>query len=141
MKQAPKYHNVKTLGYDSAKEAERARVLHLMEKAGKIRDLREQVRFELIPVQREGDAERRLGINPSTILPTPAKWSPSPASKGGSTRGNVIERAAAYVADFVYVDANTGETVVEDVKGVRTDAYVLKRKMMLWFYGIRVREV
>ena len=120
---AAKYHNVRTLGYDSAKEAERARVLRLMEKAGKIRDLREQVRFELIPVQREGDAERRLGINPS------------------AAQGKVIERAAAYVADFVYVDATTGETVVEDVKGVRTDAYVLKRKMLLWFYGIRVREV
>lgn len=123
MKQTPKYHNVKTRGYDSAKEAERARVLHLLEKAGKIRELREQVRFELIPVQREGDAERRLGINPS------------------AAQGKVIERAAAYVADFVYVDAATGETVVEDVKGVRTDAYVLKRKLMLWFYGIRVKEV
>ena len=55
MKQAPKYHNVKTRGYDSAKEAERARVLHLLEKAGKIHGLMRQVKFELIPKQ---DGER-----------------------------------------------------------------------------------
>ena len=51
-----KYHNVKTRGYDSVREAERARVLHLLEKAGKIRDLCEQVKYELIPAQYEGKA-------------------------------------------------------------------------------------
>ena len=38
-----KYHNVKTSGYDSAHEAERARELHLLERAGKIHDLRELI--------------------------------------------------------------------------------------------------
>lgn len=141
MKQAPKYHNVKTRGYASAKEAERARVLHLLERAGKIRDLREQVKFELIPAQREGEAERRPGENPSTILPTPAKWSPSPAGRGGMKRGKLVQRACFYVADFVYVDNATGETVVEDVKGVRTKDYIIKRKLMLWVHGIRIKEV
>lgn len=49
------------------------------------------------------------------------------------------ERACHYVADFIY-DENGG-TVVEDVKGVRTDAYKIKRKLMLWRYGIRIREI
>ena len=49
------------------------------------------------------------------------------------------ERACIYKADFVYEDQ--GETIVEDVKGVRTDAYKIKRKLMLWRYGIRIREV
>ena len=53
--------------------------------------------------------------------------------------GKVAERAVRYVADFVY-DEN-GETVVEDVKGTRTKEYVIKRKLMLWEYGIRIREV
>ena len=49
------------------------------------------------------------------------------------------ERACTYVADFVYIDAN-GETVVEDTKGVRTDAYKIKRKLMLWVHQIKIKE-
>lgn len=46
---ANKYHNEKTDGYDSKREAKRASDLKLMQEAGVIRDLREQVPFELIP--------------------------------------------------------------------------------------------
>lgn len=53
--------------------------------------------------------------------------------------GKVVERAVSYVADFVY--EQNGETVVEDSKGHRTKDYILKRKMMLHFHGIRIREV
>ena len=49
------------------------------------------------------------------------------------------ERACIYKADFVY--QQNGETVVEDVKGMRTDAYKIKRKLMLWRYGIKIREI
>jgi hypothetical protein len=35
----------------------------------------------------------------------------------------------------------TGEAVVEDVKGVRTEVYKIKRKLMLWIYKIRIKEV
>jgi hypothetical protein len=34
-----------------------------------------------------------------------------------------------------------GLQVVEDTKGVRTKEYIIKRKLMLYKYGIRVREV
>lgn len=56
--------------------------------------------------------------------------------------GKVIERPVKYVADFVYKDSN-GETVVEDAKSVatRTKEYVIKRKLMLWEFGLRVIEV
>lgn len=54
--------------------------------------------------------------------------------------GKVIERAVVYKADFVY-DDEKGKTVVEDTKGVRTKEYVIKRKLMLYEYGIRIREV
>ena len=51
------------------------------------------------------------------------------------------ERPCRYVADFVYSDLRTGEIVVEDVKGVRTREYVIKRKLMLWRYGVRLTEI
>lgn len=48
------------------------------------------------------------------------------------------ERAVYYIADFVYME--NGAKVVEDVKGCRTEVYKLKKKMMLYFHGIRIRE-
>lgn len=50
------------------------------------------------------------------------------------------ERAVTYVADFVYKDARTGEEVVEDCKGFKTDVYKLKRKMLRYKYGIKILE-
>ncbi len=53
--------------------------------------------------------------------------------------GKVVERAVNYIADFVY--QQNGVTVVEDTKGFKTKDYILKRKLMLWVHGIRIREV
>lgn len=53
--------------------------------------------------------------------------------------GKVVEQSCVYVADFVYTE--DGKQVVEDVKGVRTDAYIMKRKEMLYRHNIRIREV
>ncbi len=50
-------------------------------------------------------------------------------------------RPATYIADFVYYDRERMQTVVEDVKGVRTPAYTLKRKLMLYIHGIKIEEV
>lgn len=55
--------------------------------------------------------------------------------------GKLIERAVTYIADFVYKDIKTGQYVLEDTKGFKTKEYILKRKMMLHFHGIRIREV
>ena len=52
--------------------------------------------------------------------------------------GKVVERECAYKADFVYVQ--DGVTVVEDAKGMRTKDYIIKRKLMLEKYGIRIFE-
>ena len=53
------------------------------------------------------------------------------------------ERACTYIADFVYIDRKTGEKVVEDVKSpaTRTEAYRIKRKLMLLVHGIRIKEI
>ena len=50
------------------------------------------------------------------------------------------ERACNYIAQFVYLD-KTVKTVVEDAKCVRTDVYKIKKKLMLWRYDIRIKEV
>lgn len=108
-----KYNNKKVTVngqvFDSKKEANRYKELLLLEKAGGIKDLRTQVKFKLIPAQRD------------------------------EATGKVIERECSYKADFVYEE--DGKTVVEDVKGFRTKEYVIKRKLMLWRYGIKIREV
>lgn len=44
-----------------------------------------------------------------------------------------MERAINYVADFVYIQ--DGKTIVEDVKGMKTKEYLIKRKMFLYKYG------
>ena len=56
------------------------------------------------------------------------------------SKGRILERPVKYIADFVYKDTN-GKTVVEDAKGLRTDVYKIKRKLMLMIYGIQIREV
>lgn len=122
-----KYHNrqveIDGMTFDSKKEAIRYAELKLLEKSGNIKDLKTQVRFDLIPVLREEPKE---------------KYVRGP-KKGQFKPGKVLERATYYVADFVYEE--NGKKVVEDTKGVKTEAYILKRKLMLWVHGIRVREV
>lgn len=117
-----KYHSRKTvidgIVFDSKKEAKRYLELKEMERAGEISGLTRQKRYELTPEYRE----------PDTVGP-----------KGGTRPGRVIERPSYYIADFVYEDKN-GDTVVEDCKGYRTDVYKLKKKMLLYRYGIRILE-
>lgn len=43
-----------------------------------------------------------------------------------------------YVADFVYFE--NGKQVVEDVKGMKTPVYNLKKKLMLACHGITIKE-
>lgn len=63
---------------------------------------------------------------------------PSQKRKDGS-----VERECSYIADFVYMDRMTRETVVEDTKSAatKTREYVIKRKLMLHVHGIEIREV
>lgn len=119
-----KYNNRKIIYedkvFDSRKEASRYRDLKMMEAAGLIKDLRQQVKFELIPTQRE----------PDTIGP-----------KGGVKKGKVIEKECSYYADFVYYDNELQQQIVEDTKGVRTKEYIIKRKLMLYIHGVKIKEI
>lgn len=50
------------------------------------------------------------------------------------------EREVKYIADFSY-RTRDGTFVVEDAKGYRTDVYKIKKKLMLWRFGIEIKEV
>ena len=115
-----KYHNqkIKTsdgIVFDSRREATRWIQLRLLERAGKISELKRQVKYVLIPAQ----------------------YTTASTKKGKK----LIERECSYVADFVYWDNEKNELVVEDTKGVKTKDYVIKRKLLLKEYGIRIKEV
>lgn len=45
-----------------------------------------------------------------------------------------------YIADFRYVDAQTGQTIVEDSKGFKTREYLKKRRLMKKIYNITIKE-
>lgn len=45
-----------------------------------------------------------------------------------------------YVSDFDYT-TDTGESIVEDAKGYRTQIYLLKKKLMAAVYDIKIVEV
>ncbi len=108
--------------FDSKKEYLRWCELRLLERAGQIADLQRQVKYELIPAQYE-EFERY-------------------STKTGNRLKNglrCVEKECSYIADFVY--QQDGKTVVEDTKGVKTEAYIIKRKLMLHIHGIKIREV
>jgi hypothetical protein len=101
-----KYGAIRTevdgITFASKAEARRYAELKLMERAGVIRDLVLQPRYELCVTG---------------------------------------ERICWYVADFAYTDNATDAPVVEDVKGVKTSVYRLKKKLMYACKGITVQEV
>lgn len=121
-----KYHSkeiiIDGIKFQSKKEGKRWIVLKQYEKEGKIYNLQRQVKFLLIPAQREPD---KVGI------------------RGGITKGKVIEKECSYIADFVY--GTEDGLVVEDVKGYKFggaySVFSIKRKLMLKEYGIRVKEI
>lgn len=118
-----KYHSKKVHSsngdFDSRREYRRYLTLKSREAAGDIESLERQVKYVLIPTQRE----------PDTI-----------GKRGGIKKGKVIERECTYIADFRYFDNKRGCVVVEDCKGFRTKEYKIKKKLMLYMHGIRVEE-
>jgi hypothetical protein len=54
--------------------------------------------------------------------------------------GGKLKRSLIYRADFQYRDHATGRMVVEDVKGMLTEAYKIKRHLMKTLHGIDILE-
>lgn len=92
------------IAFDSIAEGARYRELCLLQSAGEIWGLKCHPRFEIVP-----------GLN----------------------YNGKQERALYYEADFEYYEDNAGVPpthVVEDVKGMETAVYRLKRRLFIWQY-------
>jgi hypothetical protein len=109
-----KFKNIKTNGYSSKKEAGRAVELKLLQKAGLIRDLREQVMYVLAP----------------SVVINGRKRPP-------------LRYFADFVYVEVEPQV-TGEIkftqIIEDSKGVRTEGYKIKRHLMMAIHNLAIRE-
>lgn len=124
MKYRSKKVKVDGISFHSKKEATRYKELKQLERAGEISDLRLQVKYVLIPAQREWTDEKYT----------------KGRKKGCLKPGKVVERECVYIADFVYTVPGQG-VIVEDTKGFRTKEYIIKRKLMLYVHGIQIKEV
>jgi len=67
-----------------------------------------------------------------TDLECQVKWPLIPKQEG--------ERAVTWTSDFQYRD-KAGAFHVEDSKGCKTQQYIIRRKLMLFFHGVRIEEV
>ena len=113
--------NAKPTVVDNVKFASKREALYYMQlkalqKAGSITDLELQPRFPMPPdgmwATVKGQKEM-VKVKPGTIC--------------------------TYVTDFRYKN-KAGETVVVDVKGYKTREYILKKKLLKYFYSIEVIE-
>ena len=109
-----KYRAVRTNGYASKKEARVAADLRLLERAGKVKDIREQISFDLLPAAPELGFKQPLRYVADFVyeeLEHNCEW---------ESRWN---------------------RVVADAKGFKTPVYKLKKRMMLQLLGIEIREL
>jgi Protein of unknown function (DUF1064) len=102
-----KYKNIKIthdgITFDSKAEFSRYNTLKTLEKAGLIKNLTLQPKFDF-------------------------------------TLPNIKKKLFTYIADFSYQN-ELGQTIIEDVKGVKTPVYRLKKKLIEALYGIEIVEI
>ena len=108
-----KYHNKKVKGFDSAKEWRRNQELETLQRAGEISELNRQVPFTLMPSYIISDETTRQGFR--TV------------------------REIRYIADFTY-RLKSGKRIIEDVKGMQTEVFKIKRKLLERKIARGVRE-
>ena len=92
--------------HDSKKESARCVELHQMQERGLIRDLRTQVKIDILPPVKYVQADPRM----------------------------TNERGMGYIADFIYTECSSGAKIVEDVKGYKTKEYMIKRKIVKYMF-------
>lgn len=121
-----KYGNIKVSNqwgtFDSQHEYHIFLYLLSRQQKNEISDLQRQVKFELIPKTFE---------EVETITKT-GKF---------KKKQVMVYSAVHYIADFVYVDNATGETVVVDAKSEATakdKVFILKSKLFYYIYGKKI---
>lgn len=83
---------------------------------------KEARRYKELKILEKADEIKSLELQPRFLLQEKFKYN-----------GKTI-RKIEYVADFRYIDEK-GNTVVEDVKGMKTEVYKIKKKIFLKKYG------
>lgn len=119
-----KYRNCKVTTesgetFDSRKEYQYYNHLLQQQEEGKIRELQKQVKFVLIPKQQ---------------LKNPVK---------GKSRTTRSLSAVNYIADFTYISNEDNVLHVIDTKSpvTKTKDYIIKKKMLKFFYDLEIEEV
>lgn len=113
-----KYHNVKAMTsdgieHDSQAEARRWIQLKLLERAGEIKDLQRQVKYVLIPSQRDG----------TKLIEKECAYIADFVYTDVKTGEKVCEDVKGYKKSSAY------------------SLFVVKRKLMLYVHKIKVKEV
>ena len=146
--------------FDSKPEYHRWLSLLERERRGEISGLRRQVTYELVPDQYEdvqaGEREvavwcvgidefatKAEAVECCKAYGVPRSSITKRVDRVPRVRRRLAERRIEYTADFVYTLSN-GVEVVEDVKSEYTRKekdYIIRRKLMLWRYGIKIIEV
>lgn len=98
--------------FASKREASRYQQLRLLERAGRIANLELQPAYPLF----------------------------APALHAGADPTELIA-VGTYYGDFRYRDVERQVVVLEDVKGVKTTAYALKKRIVEAQYGVQITEV
>ena len=91
---------------------------------------REAIRYQELKLLERAGEIKDLELQPKYIL------QPKYRKNGKSIR------EIAYIADFRYFDTRHNKLVVEDVKGVKTEVYRLKKKIAEYVYTeLEIKEV
>lgn len=86
----------------------------------------EQNRYLILESRRQAGEIKDLELQPNFLL------------QDGFIYNKKNERAINYIADFKYIDIATNQIIVEDVKGVATPEYRIKRKLFLKLHGSNI---
>lgn len=127
---ANKYHAVRCEvdGYQfaSKKEARRYVELRLLERAGEIADLVCQPVYALQTL-----TTPQAGVTLGQMK----------RERGAKAKLQLFPTIGRYIADFRYTDKRTGDVVIEDVKGFKTELYKWKKRHVEAQYGIQIVEI
>jgi hypothetical protein len=93
---------------------------------------REAARYQELCLLQQVKAIKDLECQPVFPLHIMELWRHGPIE---------ITTVGKYIADFRYLDLKSGEIVIEDVKGFKTDTYRLKKKIAEAVHGIVITEV
>lgn len=94
----------------------------------KFDSMREARRYQELKLLERGKAIKDLELQPEFVILKTHK----------DIEGKTV-RGIKYVADFAYWQ--DGQYVIEDAKGMKTDVYKLKKKLVEYIHQIKITEV